>query len=50
MFVLAYNSRNDDEFRKVFDELSTIVIDDEKVVKLINSRSYNDFIERITKV
>ncbi|EEQ26016.1 BglG family transcription antiterminator [Lactobacillus gasseri] len=50
VFVLAYNSRNDDEFRKVFDELSTIVIDDEKVVKLINSRSYDDFIERITKV
>lgn len=50
VFVLAYNSENDDEFRKAFDELSTIVIDDEKVIKLINSKNYHDFIERITKV
>lgn len=50
VFVLAYNSENDDEFRKAFDELSTIVIDDEKVIKLINSENYHDFIERITKV
>lgn len=50
VFVLAYNSRNDDEFRKAFDELSTVVIDDEKVIKLINSKNYYDFIERITKV
>lgn len=50
VFVLAYSSKDDDEFRKVFDDLSTIVIDDKRVADLINSKNYNDFVNRITKV
>lgn len=50
VFVLAYSSKDDDEFRKVFDDLSTIVIDDKRVADLINSKNYDDFVNRITKV
>lgn len=50
VFALAYSSNDNDEFRKVFDELSTIVIDDKKVTNLINSKNYSDFVNRITNI
>lgn len=50
VIALATSSKDEKKFRKVFDELSEVIIDDNKVSKLIDCKTYKEFVNEIVKV
>jgi lichenan operon transcriptional antiterminator len=50
IIVLASSSKDDKRFRKVFDELSEVIINDNKVSKLTACKTYEEFVNEIIKI
>ncbi|MDF7639564.1 PRD domain-containing protein [Lactobacillus sp. ESL0791] len=50
IIVLASSSKDEKKFRKVFDELSEVIINDNKVSKLTSCHNYQEFVKEIIKI
>ena len=50
IITLASSKKDEKKFRKVFDELSEVIINDNKVSKLTASKTYAEFVSEIVKV
>ena len=50
IIMLASSPKDEKRFRQVFDELSEVIINDNKVAKLSRCNSYQEFIKEIIKI
>ncbi|BDR57042.1 BglG family transcription antiterminator [Xylocopilactobacillus apis] len=50
IIVLASSQKDEKKFRKVFDELSEVIINDNKVSKLTACKTYQEFVDEIVKI
>lgn len=50
IITLASSPKDEKKFRKVFDELSEVIINDNKVSKLTACMTYQEFVKEITKI
>lgn len=50
IIALASSQKDEKKFRQVFDELSEVIIDDNKVSKLTACNTYQEFVDEIIKI
>ncbi|MFC6177699.1 BglG family transcription antiterminator [Companilactobacillus huachuanensis] len=48
MFLLAVNKENKQSYRNIFDDLSQIAVDPKNIASLVKTRTYEEFISRLT--